>query len=325
MVKMLVSEETPPSLLAKEEIRPGEQLRMAREEHGFKLAEVAANLRLRVGTVQAMENERWDLLPGKTFVLGYVRSYCKFLGVPPDPLLAKVLEEWHPASPAPRSQANARPLKSSHWAIRSITYLLIVLLGTLIVIAWEENTPFVPNEALIKTPREQEKAAGGGSAAFLAAPESDNSKVGKDPQLALQDLTLFPTMPAEQPALLLEEESFGEESRKTVFPLIPITEESLLERGEKAQESGISAPARLSLRLTGDSWVELYDGTGKPLVYKLLKAGTRQELTGIAPLRAIIGNAIAAEIEFNGQPLELAPHTQGNVARFTVGSPGNQN
>jgi cytoskeleton protein RodZ len=75
--------------------------------------------------------------------------------------------------------------------------------------------------------------------------------------------------------------------------------------------------------LNGNSWVDISDSTGKQLVYKLLKAGTTLELAGVAPFHIIVGNALAAKMEFNGQPLDLTSHTKGNVARLTIRSPNN--
>lgn len=323
---MVASDETPPSPSPREEISPGEQLRRARGARGLELTEVAASLRLRMDTVRAMEEGCWDSLPGKAFVLGYVRSYCKFLDLPPDPLLAQVLDEWEPASPAPTPRTNAKSVRHSHWTIRSVTYLLIVLLGILVMMVWEGNIPFFSNEALTdEVPMEQEKSAKDEMGISLTAPEINDSRAEERPAVSPQSLNPASAASAEEPELLPLEGDFNENLPETVSPLAPalIREDNLA--GEEAQGEGGSASIQLSLHLRGDSWVEVSDSTGEQLVYKLLKAGTTLELTGTAPLHATIGNALAAKVEFNGQPLDLAPYTQGNVARFTVGSSDGEN
>ena len=40
----------------------------------------------------------------------------------------------------------------------------------------------------------------------------------------------------------------------------------------------------LQLRFAADSWVEIYDGSGKAVLYDLGKAGTERVATGTAPL-----------------------------------------
>ncbi|WP_240761840.1 RodZ domain-containing protein [Nitrosococcus wardiae] len=316
---MVASEETTPAPTPREEISPGERLRRAREARGLELTEIAANLRLRLDTVRAMEEGRWDSLPGKAFVLGYVRSYCKFLDVPPDPLLAQILDEWEPEdSPTLTPRTNAKPVKRGHGAIWGVTYLLIGLLGILIMMVWEGNIPFFSNELLTdEVSTEQEKSVGEEMVTPLTASEINNSKAKERPMVSPQRLNPASRVSAEEPESLGED--FNErlaETASSVAPA-PITEDH--PAGEEVQGVGGSVPAQLSLHLRGDSWVEVFDSTGEQLVYKLLKAGTTLELTGTAPLHAIIGNALAANVEFNGQPLDLVPYTQGNVARFTVG------
>jgi cytoskeleton protein RodZ len=322
---VIAAEETASSSpVLREEIRPGERLRVARESHGLKVTEVAASLRLRVDTVQAMEEGSWDLLPGKTFVLGYLRSYCKLLDLPSDSLRTQILEEWQPAAPASILQANSKQINSSHWAIRSVTYFLIVLLGILVVMAWQGSIPFSSNDTLAKALTEQEKIVGvEANSSFLIEPEKDNFKVGERAKVIPQSLnSISAVLPEREPELPLAEESSIEELPKAASPTREaITSEKNLAEKEKAQDRAAPTSDQLLLHLSGDSWVDISDSTGKQLVYKLLKSGTTVELIGIAPFRVIVGNVLAAKMQLNGQPLDLTPHTKGNVARFTISSP----
>jgi cytoskeleton protein RodZ len=318
------SEETNLSPVLSEEIRSGEQLRMARKVRGLNLTEVAASLRLRVDTVQAMEEGNWDLLPGKAFVLGYLRSYCKLLDLPPDSLRTQVLEEWQPAVPALMLHTNSRQINSSHWAIRSVTYLLIVLLSILVVMAWQGNIPFFSRDTVTKALAEQEKIVSTKSGtSFLTESERDNFKAGEG-KIIPQSLNSTPiVLPEREPELPLAEEASIEELPK-ISP--PAGEAITSEKSLAAKGQGQNAPIsdQLLLHLSGDSWVDISDSTGKQLVYKLLKVGTTVELIGIAPFRVIVGNALAAKMEFNDQPLDLMSHTRGNVARLTIGSSSNR-
>jgi cytoskeleton protein RodZ len=301
---------------------------MAREDHGLNLTEVAASLRLRVDTVQAMEEGSWDLLPGKAFVLGYLRSYCKLLDLPPDSLRMQVLEEWQPAVPALILHTNSRQINSSHWAIRSMTYLLIVLLGILVVIAWQGNISFFSSDTVAKALTEQEEIVGAKSGApLLTEPESDSFRAREIPKVIPQSLNSSPPVLLEQELKLSLTE--GASTTREVPKAVSLEggattrEKSLAEEEEAEQGRDIPTSEQLLLHLNGDSWVDISDSTGKQLVYKLLKSGTTVELTGVAPFHVIVGNALAAKMKFNGQPLDLTSHTKGNVARLTVSSPGN--
>ena len=59
----------------------GLELTQAREAAGLEIADVAAQLRIRQEFLAALEDGRPDLLPGKTYAIGYVRTYAAFLGL----------------------------------------------------------------------------------------------------------------------------------------------------------------------------------------------------------------------------------------------------
>lgn len=72
------------------------------------------------------------------------------------------------------------------------------------------------------------------------------------------------------------------------------------------------------LSLTGESWVEVRDDSGKFRMVNLYPAGTEKTFEGTAPYRILIGNAAGASISVDGQIVDLAPHTRANVARLTI-------
>ena len=78
----------------------------------------------------------------------------------------------------------------------------------------------------------------------------------------------------------------------------------------------------LQLRFNGDSWVEIFDGTGKAVVYELGKTGTVRTVTVTAPLSVTLGNAPSVAVTINGRAVPAPPAT-GAVARFSVGADGN--
>ena len=75
----------------------------------------------------------------------------------------------------------------------------------------------------------------------------------------------------------------------------------------------------LQLRFSADSWVEIFDGSGRAVLYDLGKAGSERTLTATAPLSVTLGNAPAVTVAVNGRPLPPSP---GAVARFSIGADG---
>ena len=59
----------------------GASLREARTRRGLSLDDVTAGLRIRERYVTALEDERWELLPGEAYAKGFLRMYAEFLGL----------------------------------------------------------------------------------------------------------------------------------------------------------------------------------------------------------------------------------------------------
>ncbi len=59
----------------------GENLRRERELRGIELAEIANATKICVRFLQAIEDDRWEVLPGGMFPRAFVRQYAAFLGL----------------------------------------------------------------------------------------------------------------------------------------------------------------------------------------------------------------------------------------------------
>ncbi len=60
---------------------PGNVLRAKREEYEWSIEAVAEALHLSTSSVRAIEADRYEDLPGATYVIGYWRSYARLLGI----------------------------------------------------------------------------------------------------------------------------------------------------------------------------------------------------------------------------------------------------
>jgi cytoskeleton protein RodZ len=59
----------------------GDSLREARTRRGFSSADVQKGIRIRERYLTALEEERWELLPGDAYTKGFLRTYAEFLGL----------------------------------------------------------------------------------------------------------------------------------------------------------------------------------------------------------------------------------------------------
>jgi cytoskeleton protein RodZ len=77
------------------------------------------------------------------------------------------------------------------------------------------------------------------------------------------------------------------------------------------------------LRFTGESWVEVYDADGNPLVYELYDAGRARTINARPPLRVFLGQVNAVTFAIDGRRVDLAPHAKRDgTARFTIAAGG---
>ncbi|MGV8998066.1 MAG: helix-turn-helix domain-containing protein [Parvibaculaceae bacterium] len=59
----------------------GSDLRTARERRGEDLRAIALSLRIRREQLEALEESRYDDLPGRAYAVGFIRSYAEYLGL----------------------------------------------------------------------------------------------------------------------------------------------------------------------------------------------------------------------------------------------------
>src|ERR1700710_1897836 len=88
----------------------GRDLRAARLRRGDEIAAVSRALKIRKDHLEALENDRLEDLPGKTYAIGFVRSYARHLGLDSDQYVERFKQEIsgraddHSREPAPIHQ-----------------------------------------------------------------------------------------------------------------------------------------------------------------------------------------------------------------------------
>lgn len=91
----------------------GQMLRLAREEKEWSLLETEEITKIRVRYIQALEEEEYGILPGATYVKGYLRTYAKQLGLNPDEVIelysVSIKPEVAPVIESPERIVKSRP------------------------------------------------------------------------------------------------------------------------------------------------------------------------------------------------------------------------
>ncbi len=109
----------------------GQDLRAARLRRGDDLATVSRALKIRKDHLEALEEDRFEALPGRAYAVGFVRSYADYLGL--DPLqsverfkveIAGRAESIPTVGPAPESETVRLP---QGWIIMGVVALIVIV------------------------------------------------------------------------------------------------------------------------------------------------------------------------------------------------------
>jgi cytoskeletal protein RodZ len=117
----------------------GNSLREARLRQGLDLARVEDDTKIRARYLQALEDERFDVLPAETYVKGFLRTYAEYLGLDGhlyvdefNSRFASALDEPIVASPPP----SRRPTRGTGSGLVVVVLAGIVAVAVLVVVAF---------------------------------------------------------------------------------------------------------------------------------------------------------------------------------------------
>jgi cytoskeleton protein RodZ len=75
--------------------------------------------------------------------------------------------------------------------------------------------------------------------------------------------------------------------------------------------------APLSLRTSGEAWVEIRQAGGKVLLSRTVRAGEALDFDAVPPVQVRVGNTTVTELRYRGQVVPFNGAT-GNVARLEL-------
>lgn len=113
----------------------GETLRRERELRGVSLREIADATKISVRFLQALEQDRLDVLPGGVFRRAFVKQYAKHIGLDAERLVAEFV--YAHGEQAPEQAETRRPRSGSNPG----TLLLVAVFGTAAVLSLWKAAP----------------------------------------------------------------------------------------------------------------------------------------------------------------------------------------
>jgi cytoskeleton protein RodZ len=82
------------------------------------------------------------------------------------------------------------------------------------------------------------------------------------------------------------------------------------------------AAGDLSVSFSGESWVRVTAPDGSIIEQALVQPGQQRVFKSGQLGQAVLGNAQAISVQYQGRPVDLTPYIRANVARFAVSSDG---
>lgn len=110
----------------------GSYLREQREALGKSIAEVSRETRVPVSSVEHIEADRFEELPGEVFVRGFLKSYARAVGRTADEVLARYTASRRVVSvaPLPIASTTLKPARGRRFGV-AIAFVLLLILFTL--------------------------------------------------------------------------------------------------------------------------------------------------------------------------------------------------
>ena len=126
----------------------GDTLRHARESSGISIQDAAHILRVRLSYLEALEEDTHEHLPGPAYIIGYLRSYARFLNLDPEPLVKRYRKGFQPEAPKskayPTPEPTAAKSKPNMTAYGISALMLALLYGGWYLVHREDYTPISP-------------------------------------------------------------------------------------------------------------------------------------------------------------------------------------
>jgi cytoskeleton protein RodZ len=136
----------------------GNSLREARLRQGLDLARVEDDTKIRAKYLQALEDERFEVLPSETYVKGFLRTYAEYLGLDGqlyvDEFNSRFASAEEPIVSAPPRKRKRRPGDSSY-VVAALAGIVAVAVLVFAAFMFPEDEPKPgPTAGLGTTPAE---------------------------------------------------------------------------------------------------------------------------------------------------------------------------
>jgi cytoskeleton protein RodZ len=301
--------------------QPGAQLAAVREEYGWTVEQVAAQLNLAPRQVHAIEKDDYAALPGMAVTRGFVRAYAKLLKVDAAPLLATMAGDAPMSSEAaalrrplstPFSETRT-PLMSRKHGLPVRKIGILVVAAAIVAGAWALYQTGSLNKLHDLASSNANKAAASAvePAPSAATPEQPQPVEAK-PETASSDI-----VPDNAAAQASSPQAEVPAATAAAEPNAPAPAATATATATAEETPAPASKDALVLNARQDSWVEIKRANNSVMYSRLMKAGSTETFEITGPVSVVIGNATGVDATLRGNPLTIKGNA-GNVARLSV-------
>lgn len=272
----------------------GALLRDRRIELGLDEKAIASKLKMRADLVRAIERGDYEKLPARTYAIGFVRSYAKFLGMDSAALVERFKDELQPLEISKPSELNfpevpqARRLPSGQ--------LLVVALVIAVVIYGAAQITMPSPESIPSTDREA------GSVTVVDAPVASTPVASK----LVQAPRVVDAAPKVEPIFPVIADDPSVTARLTSVLASPLSAPAATSASDAVtvRESAPGA-SRITLKALEETYVQVKDlALKKPqaiLLARVMSPGESFQAPNRAGLVLLTGNAGGIQVEVDGR------------------------
>ncbi|MEN9437850.1 MAG: hypothetical protein RIR09_2505 [Pseudomonadota bacterium] len=304
---------TPVAVNLTQSLTAGRMLRNAREAVGLHVGALAVSMKIPVKKLEALESDRFDLLPDAAFVRALASSVCRTLKIDAAPILEKL-----PLSHVPQLGPGNRAVNEPFYAygksgVLSFSGLLSkpTVIWVLVLLTASITVFFLP-ELQKQFLNHVDKTTVDVAVPSLAPVELGNASQNMAPTPDSSIGNKSGALPAQIPV----------SQAAPLGATMSVSEPSEVEAADTAPPAGVvlNEPAAqlLGLKARGPTWVKVVDAKGTVQLMKILVAGEAALVGGVAPLSVVVGSADSLDVMVRGEPFELRTLARDNVARFEV-------
>ena len=290
-----ITESNPELTVAEPVLTAGALIRRAREAAGLHIAALAVALKVPVKKLEALEADRFELLPDAVFVRALAGSVCRTLKVDPTDIFQLLPSQ---SSPRPDHRVEIRrvledaTISTNQKTFSGTLSRPAILVGLVLVL---------------------------GALALVFLPPFDFSPTKTEPvDVDVANPPPLPVMAVEPAPPEQARVAPGAAKGAGVFNSSGVVSGQVTSIAAVVPAASPPTTGIVVFKPTADSWVEVTDAKGIVLLRRQLVSGEVAGASGALPLSAIVGRADVTQVQIRGQSFDLAPVTRDNVARFEV-------